>query len=167
MYAVYNAVTLDIDQQGAFISEVRILLYLQNASTLNMHVIIYLRYIFKCLINTAKTVWCIHIQILKYIFLFFRPQGVLAARGLIYSNSSRATSDLCSSYSGCWRPMHKPSWYEVRRQEQENKVTAHCLFWRQQEDLPLLTPLASRFDIPQKNFLRQVIAIPKWRSFKR
>jgi len=86
---------------------------------------------------------------------------------MIFSNSLRATSELCSSASGSWRPMHKPSWYEVRRLAQENDVTAHQLFWRQKEDLPLLVHLASRFDAPQRHFIKETIAIPKWKSFRK
>ena len=63
--------------------------------------------------------------------------------------------------------MHKPSWYEVRRAAQENSVAAHQLFWKRKEDLPMFVNLASRFDPPQRNFLKEVIAIPKWKTFRR
>ena len=101
-----------------------------------------------------RTLWCLNL-------------GILSAHGMIFSNSLRATSEMCSSVSGTWRPMHKPSWFEVRRTAQKNNLTAHELFWRQKEDLPLLAHLSSSFETLQRNFIKEVIAIPKWKSFRR
>ncbi|XP_076805494.1 cell cycle checkpoint protein RAD17-like [Clavelina lepadiformis] len=93
-------------------------------------------------------------------------EGILAARGLVYSNSFRATSELCSKVTGAWRPMHKPAWYQVKRQEQENRINSHCLFWKQQDTIPYLKYHSERFNPEQKFFIRDVINLPQWKAFR-
>uniref|UniRef100_H2ZNF0 Uncharacterized protein n=1 Tax=Ciona savignyi TaxID=51511 RepID=H2ZNF0_CIOSA len=101
-------------------------------------------------------------------------EGVIAARGLTYSNSLRATADLCAKSSGAWRPLHKPAWFQVRRKRQESEIQSHFLFSRMMQadlvlsTLPYLFHLKSHCELnpAQRMFATDIVVLPKWKVYR-
>lgn len=117
-----------------------------------------------------------------------RYEGSLSARSVAFWNSDRATLKQCESATGQWRPLHKPSWYQVSRKCHENESSSHRLFWNlnlpSRELLLTLLPYMQKMttlknnnfskkqdtgnislDRSQLEFLSTVINLPKWKSF--
>nr|XP_018667503.1 cell cycle checkpoint protein RAD17 [Ciona intestinalis] len=100
-------------------------------------------------------------------------EGILAARGMTYSNSLRATNDMCASRTGAWRPLHKPAWFQVIKKKKENELQSHLLFYKLvQSDLmlstlPYLFHLKNQSDLnfAQKMFTAEIVVLPKWKMF--
>lgn len=109
-----------------------------------------------------------------FVTLLWPHLGILGCRGLIYSNSLRATQELCSKAKGQWRPMHKSEWPRVIKKHQENLVEGCSLFWVHRQPqrelltsmLPYFLPLKLDLTSNKLNFLQRVISFSKWKAYK-
>ena len=107
-------------------------------------------------------------------------EGIIASRGVVFSNSLRATSEKCASCHGNWRPMHKPTCFEVERKFRDNHCLGHNLFWKMGQgcgsakNLMLDTlPMMSRhfsmtrlLNTQQQMFIRDVATLQVKQSFR-
>nr|XP_039257110.1 cell cycle checkpoint protein RAD17-like [Styela clava]XP_039257111.1 cell cycle checkpoint protein RAD17-like [Styela clava] len=116
-------------------------------------------------------------------------EGSLSSRSVAFWNSDRATLKQCESSTGQWRPLHKPSWYQVNKKCHENESSSHRLFWNfnlpNRELLLNMLPYMQKITTLQRNknysttknfesisldrsqieYLSKVISLPKWKSF--
>jgi len=103
-------------------------------------------------------------------------EASVASRGIVFCNSLRATSELCSTFAGTWQPMYKPAYFEVARNRSENYAKAHNLFWklRQSPQELITSTLPYILNLPnfmaskdQKIFLSDVVSLRTKKSFQR
>ena len=102
-------------------------------------------------------------------------EGVVATRGLLYSNNLRATTALCSKATGMWRPLHKPTWYKVNKERLDSCASVSSSFWKYRQGpedllcstLPYLTRLKdhAKCDPAQVLLLNNIVNLPKWKLF--
>ncbi|XP_071953916.1 cell cycle checkpoint protein RAD17-like isoform X2 [Antedon mediterranea] len=51
----------------------------------------------------------------------------IAARGVVHCNSTRSRHNTCTGSLG-WKPLHKPQWWQVAKQNRNNAYSAKALF---------------------------------------
>ncbi|CAH1776203.1 unnamed protein product [Owenia fusiformis] len=130
-------------------------------------------------ISNTNMGWKPHTEIIVLFLLFQNREALreyassVATRGIIHSNSSRATTGSISNTNMGWKPLHKPQYYTVRKKALDNSTAAKGIFKDlhyskrdlETDILPYLAMTNSTLRYPgQITFLQELTRFPKFSS---